>query len=274
MKNRIRSNERGMSLIEASIILSVVATLAAMLAPAINGYIDQARQAATREDVKTIGEAIQQFQTDNAEHQFLKTAHGGVSGFTEEPPTRADANRVELLVGDGDIPTLGSGVSGETYWTRAVNLTTVDALTNHLAQNQPGDDCVGCAGEFGDTQYRNPVDISVSGGGNNIDFARADSSGFNAPYAWRGPYLPAPVRADPWGNRYAVNVAWLDPAPNAASPVTVSNITAGFTTADYPRLDVFVISAGPDEEIDTKSAQDGAVPGDDDFIFLVSSHAK
>ncbi len=34
---------------------------------------------------------------------------------------------------------------------------------------------------------------------------------------------------------------------------------------------MFVLSAGPDEEIDTRSAQDGAVPGDDDFIYVVSS---
>jgi hypothetical protein len=39
-------------------------------------------------------------------------------------------------------------------------------------------------------------------------------------------------------------------------------------------MDVFVLSAGPDEEIDTKSAQDGVVPGDDDFIYVVSSNAK
>ena len=267
-------SERGVTLIEASIILAVVATLSAMLAPSINGYIETARQAAAREDVKTIGEAIQQFQTDNGEHQFLQVAKGGISGFPEEPPTHADSNRVELLVSDGDIPTLGSGVSSETFWTRAVNLTLVDTLANHLSQNQPGDDCSGCAGEFGDTSYRNAIDISVGGGGSNIDFARAESGGFNAPFSWRGPYLRAPVRADPWGNRYAVNVAFLDPAPNASSPVSISNITAGFSTTDYPRLDVFVLSAGPDEEIDTRSAQDGAVPGDDDFIFLVSSHAK
>jgi type II secretory pathway pseudopilin PulG len=267
-------SEQGMTLIEASIILAVVATLSAMLAPSINGYVEQARQARTRNDVRVIGEAILTFIDDNAEHQFLQVGKGGVNGFPEEPPDHADANRVELLVSDGDIPTLGSGVSGETFWTRAVNLTTVDTLANHLGQNTPGDDCSGCAGEFGDTSYRNPIDISVGGGGSNIDFARTESGGFNAPYSWRGPYLRGPVGADPWGNRYAVNVAFLDPAPNAVSPVTVSNITAGFTTADYPRLDVFVISAGPDEEIDTKSAQDGAVPGDNDFIFVVSSHAK
>jgi hypothetical protein len=78
------------------------------------------------------------------------------------------------------------------------------------------------------------------------------------------------VDPDPWGNRYAANVMFLDPSATAAA----TGITAGFVFGDYARLDVFVMSAGPDEEIDTRSAQDGAVPFDDDFLFVVSSHAK
>ena len=261
---RIARREEGVTLIEASIILAVVAVLSAVLAPSVNGYIEQARQARVRGDVKTIADAINDFITDNGEHQFLIDGKGD---FAEEPPTRPDANRVNLLVSDGDTPPYQSALGAtEAFWAQPVNLTTVDTLANHLVQNTPGDDA------FGDLAYRNANDIAISGGGNNIDFARADSSGFNAPYAWRGPYLRGPVDADPWGNRYAVNVAFLDPAPTAA----LANVSTAFQAdaGAYPRLDVFVLSAGPDEEIDTLSAQDGAVPGDDDFIHLVSSHAK
>jgi len=253
-----------MSLVEASIILSVVAVLSAALAPAINGYIEQARQARAREDIQTIAEAIQDFIADNAEHQFLRNGSNGATYGDKEPPTRGDANKVYLLVSDGDIPTLATAVSTESYWTQAVNSSSVDTLSNHLIENLPA--------ETSGNRYRNPTDIALSSvGSQNIDFARTESSGFNAPYAWRGPYLRGPVDPDPWGNRYAVNVAFLDPSPTD----TVSGITAGFTAStDYARLDVFVLTAGADEEIDTKSAQDGAVPGDDDFIHLVSSHAK
>jgi hypothetical protein len=213
-----------------------------------------------REDVQVIGSAVQDFISDNAENQFLID---GSNGTTSEPPTRADANRVNLLVSDGDLPVLAAAVAGETFWTQAVNGTTVDTLSNHLIENAPAEAAGG--------RYRNPTDITVATpGGNNIDFARSSSSGFNAPYSWRGAYLRGPLDPDPWGNRYAVNVAFLDPAATAV----IANITAGFAFTDYPRLDVFVLSAGPDEEIDTRSAQDGAVAGDDDFIYLVSSHAK
>jgi type II secretory pathway pseudopilin PulG len=253
-------SDRGLSLVEAAIILSVVMVLAGISAPAVSNYVDAARQARAREDVRVIGSAIQDFVADNAESQFLIDASNGTAS---QPPTRPDSNRVNLLVSDGDIPALAAAVAAETLWTGAVNGGTVDTLANHLIENTPAEAAAG--------RYRNPTDITVATpGGNNIDFARASSSGFNAPYAWRGAYLRGAVDPDPWGNRYAVNVAFLDPSATAA----VAGITAGFATTDYPRLDVFVLSAGPDEEIDTRSAQDGAVPGDDDFIYVVSAHAK
>lgn len=62
---------------------------------------------------------------------------------------------------------------------------------------------------------------------------------------WSGPYVPD-VTEDPWGNRYLVNVESLKPG-----------------TTKYA---VFVLSAGPDEAIDTKYDQDpktAALSGDD-----------
>lgn len=64
---------------------------------------------------------------------------------------------------------------------------------------------------------------------------------------WRGAYLDGPIGPDPWGNRYAVNVEFLGNAPQ----------------------DVVVLSAGPDEQIDTDYAVNGLAAGDDDLIVLV-----
>ena len=259
---RTRHSERGVSLIEAAVILGVVAVLAAILAPGVNGYVEETRRARVLGDLEVIGTAIQTFIEDNGEHQFLSAGKGF---FAEEPPDRDDTFRVNLLVSDGDIPVYQTALGAtESFWTQVVNLTTVDTLANHLTQNTPaGDEFVG---------YRNPNDIAIAGTGSTLDFLRLESSGFNAPFAWRGAYLRAPVDPDPWGNRYAVNVAFLDPAPTGA----LANVSTAFQAdaGAYPRLDVFVLSAGADEEIDTLSAQDGAVPGDDDFIFMVSANAK
>jgi len=60
-------------------------------------------------------------------------------------------------------------------------------------------------------------------------------------FAWRGPYL-AEAPEDPWGNRFIVNVRWLQPG---ASP----NV-------------VWVLSAGPNKIIETTFAQPSLV-GDD-----------
>jgi type II secretory pathway pseudopilin PulG len=255
------SSERGVSLVEATVVIAVFAVLSAVMAPGIQGYIERSRQARARQDVQAIAHAIQDWITDTGESQFL--INGSNGALDRDPPSRADGNRVNLLVGDGDIPVLAAAIAAETFWTQPINSTTVDTFSNHLIENAPA--------EAATSRYRNPSDVLlIAPGGSQSDFARASSGGFNAPYAWRGSYLRGPVDPDPWGNRYAANVMFLDPAATA----TVTGITPGFVFGDYARLDVFVMSAGPDEEIDTRSAQDGAVPFDDDFIFVVSAHAK
>jgi hypothetical protein len=66
---------------------------------------------------------------------------------------------------------------------------------------------------------------------------------------WRGAYLTSPIDPDPWGNRYAVNVQYLGLSTN----------------------DVDVLSAGPDEEIDTAYTANPLNAGGDDLIVLVQS---
>ena len=69
------------------------------------------------------------------------------------------------------------------------------------------------------------------------------------PPVWRGAYLNGPVDPDPWGNRYAVNVVYLGPSVN----------------------DVVVLSAGPDEAVDTTDTGNPLSAGDDDILVLVEA---
>jgi hypothetical protein len=64
---------------------------------------------------------------------------------------------------------------------------------------------------------------------------------------WRGAYLTGPVDADSWGNRYAVNTDYLDANAN----------------------DVVVLSAGPNEVIETAWSANPLTAGGDDLIQLV-----
>jgi prepilin-type N-terminal cleavage/methylation domain-containing protein len=70
--------------------------------------------------------------------------------------------------------------------------------------------------------------------------------------AWLGPYLER-VSEDPWGNRYYIVVKFLKPG------------ISGATNAAY------VISAGPDGEIDTafEMAPGAFIIGDDDVVFRI-----
>ncbi len=72
--------------------------------------------------------------------------------------------------------------------------------------------------------------------------------------AWKGPYIEQ-LRPDPWGNAYLANVKFLWPGNET-----------GYTAA-------FVLSAGPNEVVDTDFDQTAARPrmivGEDDVVFRI-----
>jgi prepilin-type N-terminal cleavage/methylation domain-containing protein len=236
-----RKCQSGFTLVEVTIVLLVLAILAAILLPTAQTFIHRARLIRCRQDVAAIGAAVSQFLADVGEGGFLLNGNGG-GGNVVFPPSRLSDNRANLLVSDGDIPDLGAG--GDVAWVAAVNNKTVDFLERHLVTNNPG-------GRF-ENRYRTPVDmIQNSGSGYNI-FARNTYSGLNAEFSWRGAYMTAPIGPDPWGSRYAVNaIFFMSKSGN----------------------DVVVLSAGPDKTISTAFAWDGLVPGGDDIIYVISGNA-
>ena len=71
-------------------------------------------------------------------------------------------------------------------------------------------------------------------------------------FPWKGPYLDT-ITADPWGNRYLVNIKNANPA-------------------DTPAKVVWVLSAGPNGKIETDpnaNADAGPTPGGDDIAVRV-----
>jgi len=126
------------------------------------------------------------------------------SVYASSPLTPANAT-LERLTSAGNAPGV-SGAPGTADWIIAD--ATTDALDDHLATNRLSDA----------SQY--PV---------------------TGEFAWRGPYLPE-APEDPWGNRFIVNVRWLQPG---ASP----NV-------------VWVLSAGPNKIIETTFAEP-SLAGDD-----------
>jgi len=268
MKSR---DHRGFTLVEVSIIVMSLAILSSILLPQIGVFLRDARFARAREDVAALGVAMMQLLKDTGESSF----HADPQGNWRSPRryTESAGQPVGMLIGDGDTPDgrdrfydwrapLGSTVSNAgTDFARAwVSGGIVDTFANHLIQNNPADvNHDGGAGQSWE-RYRTPADMvggdHSSGVPGGLQFDGAAGQGFNSEFAWRGPYLDA-VRPDPWGNRYMANVLWL-------------TMPQGVDSSGFIRP-VIVLSAGPDEEVDTQfDSVGGFVLGDDDIAYPVS----
>ncbi len=258
----MKTKTRNWSLVELTIILVVLSILCAILMPVIDRYIRNAKVCRAREDVQAIGMAICMFIEDTANSYFMQDGGDDHGEATREPqsgsaPWQGAFNRVEVLVSDGDIPELEMTTamahpSDADWWQKKVNNNTVDFLEDHLVTNT--------------TNYRVPHELTNPG--SDPMFARDESGGFNSEFAWRGPYMTAPIDPDPWGNRYAVNVKYLDPLADSPGISAASNGVNGFEE------DVVVLTAGPDEEIDTMFSVDGLTPGDDDILYTISGNSR
>ncbi|MCP4156995.1 MAG: prepilin-type N-terminal cleavage/methylation domain-containing protein [bacterium] len=90
-------SEKGFTLIEVVITLSVIAILGAIMVPLISNNIESAKFARAQSDINTIGKAIVQFRQD----------------LGLWPVRLADGSGTEILVGTGNIPGMAAGA----VWT-------------------------------------------------------------------------------------------------------------------------------------------------------------
>jgi type II secretory pathway pseudopilin PulG len=240
------NSEQGMSLIEATIILMVLGLLTAVLSPAMGDYVNDARDVKVKEDVEAIGLSIMRTIRDSRTPFLQRVYAAGAAGLVE-------ANRADLIVGEGAIPALASGltdfpagnVSAAINWDDAIGTGTVDSMANHLITNA--------------ANYPVPTQASFGVGGPQ----------FGA--GWRGAYISA-IGADPWGNRYAANTAFLGVATDSAA-AGEGNAAGGWTR------DVIVLSAGRDSIVQTPfggtvNGGSGAGTANDDVFYTVTGTSR
>lgn len=120
-ENRARS-KRGFTLIELTVVLAVLVTLALILTPSIANFINDSRVARARSDCQTIASSIVQFYRDNGFFPQWPAAVAGGPGLPQ--------GRVNLLVSAGRIPP----ESTPSFWTSG----TSDLINNQLMVNNPG----------------------------------------------------------------------------------------------------------------------------------------
>jgi len=183
----------GFTLIELTVVLAVIVTLALILTPSITNFINDSRVARARADTQTFASAITQFYKDNGFFPQWSAANSGGPGLA--------ANKVDLLVSPGNVP----AVSTPNTWTTG----TTDTLANQLMSDAPTYTQKGAATTFG----------------------------------WNGPYLSSTIGADPWNNRYEVNVGLIE--------MTQGTVGANGSTKSA----VWMISAGPNGQLETSYTQ-------------------
>jgi Tfp pilus assembly major pilin PilA len=237
-----------MSLVEATVILGVIALLAAILAPAVRAYVLNAQQVAAKKDVDEINAGLTRFLNDVGETWILRNGARTGTATDQAAPSHAAANRVDLLVSDGRVPAVNvARSSGGTEWSAAVDDAAVQKLEYFLVTDKPSNNAANA--------YR--IATSMSGVGN---FDQDAGSSYNSPFAWRGPYVAGPISADPWGNRYAVNVEFL---AHAQASTPSGNVN-----------DVVVLSAGPNGLIENRIDLDGITATNNDIISLMSGGTR
>jgi hypothetical protein len=128
-----------------------------------------------------------------------------------------------------------AGVDASQDWP--TNASQRDRLENQLIKNQPG--------------------------GSGAAYPRMGEISYSRFKGWNGPYTTTFPSSDPWGDRYLVNVQLL-----TAKGVQLDHT---LTLGVGQRPAVFVVSAGPNRQLETKFDQvaEQFAAGGDDVVFRI-----
>jgi type II secretory pathway pseudopilin PulG len=247
MKSSLKSNA-GMSLVEATIILMVLAILTAVIAPSAADYVNDARQTKAKEDVEAIGTSILRLTRDTGFPCITKDA----LPVTDVCTGGAAGNKRELLTSSDAVGTHEPSVTGADY-ARPLNSNLSAANLNWAGATNEVADAVR------DTMDNQLITNTLAGNAySGADFTAG--GGPRAGLGWRGAYLSGPVGLDPWGYAYQASVAFLIPASDATGS---GEGTAGFTS------DVVVVSAGQNGSIATPFGALATSATGDDVVYVV-----
>jgi hypothetical protein len=240
-------NERGLSLVEVTIMLLVLMLLTGVLAPSINDFVNDAKWIKVKEDCEAIGLTVARLTRDVG--PCLKFTGSGAC---------TKSNRVDLLYSDGpDVE--ASMLDGDA----AVRFTSTETASGSLNWD---DDSA-----RGDTMAHQFVDNIVPAYPTPNELVSYSTGGPQFNLGWRGAYLSSPIGPDPWGRRYLVNSVFLSVAVNATSGSGEGQRSGGWSR------DTFCLSAGPNGLYETAFGGNGAggtVRRGDDLIYIISGDTR
>jgi type II secretory pathway pseudopilin PulG len=242
-------NEQGITIIETTVILSVLFILAGVMSPIVSESVMTARAVKAKSDASMIAMGLINLQKDVGADAL---AMGGAAMASQAITVASQA------MGWPDVlASAGSAPQTEDAGDPVLPLEPMIAI---LAT--PGRGGGEGNGQRPDPARRRRWLDGSTGGLDDHLVSNRKGYRFRQPGeygGWNGPYVSAEVKGDPWGNQYLINTQWLD---------------GGSTTADAngnPRRAVFVVSAGNNGVIETPFEQPitDARPYGDDIVIRI-----
>jgi prepilin-type N-terminal cleavage/methylation domain-containing protein len=120
--DRRTASPRGFTLIELTVVLAVIVTLALILTPSIANFINDSRTARARTDCQTIGAAVVQFYRDTGFFPQWRVSQAGGQGLPQM--------KIQVLESAGNPPLEDS----PSLWSTG----PAGALAEQLMANVPG----------------------------------------------------------------------------------------------------------------------------------------
>jgi type II secretory pathway pseudopilin PulG len=240
MQGQLRS-ERGITILETTVILSVLFILAGAMSPIVSESVNTARAVKARNDASMIAMGLINFQKDLG----ADAVNFGGAGVAAQAPRLPALLASQGTTPDTDEQSAGSGEAAATL---------LAANPAQAAQAGPLRAAMRAQRRRWREVAAGALDDVLTTNRRGYRYRRPGEYG-----GWNGPYVSGEVKGDPWGNQYLINSQWLDGGSSTAD------------AAGRPRRAVFVVSAGADGVIDTpfeQSIVDARAHGDDIVVRI------
>lgn len=137
-----QSSQRGFTLVEVIVVLSVVLLLTGIAVPMLSSYMEDGRRARAEAECKVVGAAVMSFYKDLGVYPARNS--GGTNNYL-----------YSLLTGP-TTPTTNPWTAGHNFATWGMGAARGDLLDNHLLRNQPQGSGAAAYATTGSMRWRGP----------------------------------------------------------------------------------------------------------------------
>lgn len=136
-----RHHERGFTLVEVIVVLSVVLLLTGIAVPMLSSYMEDGRRARAQAEAKVLGASVMSFYKDVGAYPTKNSA--GTNSY------------LYVLFSGSALPTTSPWAGGHTWISWGMSARG-DVLDNHLLNNQPQGATSAAYATTGSAQWRGP----------------------------------------------------------------------------------------------------------------------